>query len=466
MPDSSSTLVVDVKKMAPEGEAIAFAPPTGPQATSRVVFVAGGVPEDQLEVELFAAKSSFARARIKKLLKSGPERIQPPCPLHDYPGRLTPACGGCDWQQLGYVAQLKHKREMILDCLVRIAKIRGADVAPALASPQAWNYRNKVQIPFGLDKNGKVSAGFYAPQSHQIVDFSACPVQPDLSVRIALKVKDMAARLKWPIYEEDKHRGWLRHLFVRTNNEGKALAALVTHSPEFRGHEDFVNEMKSAFPEIIGLYQNVQPLKTSVILGPQWRRLWGARDIAEKIGPFTFIASPGAFLQVNTQAAALLYDGALAALKEGGRAFDMALDLYCGVGTLSLWLAGAVPRLIGIEESPQAVRDAWANAERNKVKNVRFSAGKVESLLPRLKKDLPARCAAVVDPPRSGLSQPAIRFMTHRSISRLVYVSCNPATFARDVGYLAQSGFRLGSVQPVDLFPQTSHIELVARLDR
>jgi len=463
---SNSPLIVDVKKMAPEGEAIAFAQPEPPQTSSRVVFVSGGVPGDRLEVGLVAAKSSFARARIKKLLEPGPERIPPPCPLHDYPGRPTPACGGCDWQQLNYEAQLRHKREIILDCLGRIAKIRDASVRPALASPKPWNYRNKVQIPFGVDKNGGIIAGFYASQSHQIVNFDACPVQPETTVRIALKVKELAARFGWPVYDESRHRGWLRHLFVRSDSAGQALAALVTHSADFPRREDFIAEMRASFPQIVGYYQNVQPLKTSVILGPQWKRLWGAAGIEETLGRLRFFASPGAFLQVNTEAAVLLYDAALQALQEGGKAFDLVLDLYCGVGTLACWLARAAPRLIGVEENPQAVRDAWASAERNQIKNARFYAGKVEAMLPKLKKDLPERCAAVIDPPRSGLSEPALRFLTNRSIKRVIYVSCNPATFARDAGYLSKSGFKLGTVQPVDLFPQTSHIELVARLDR
>jgi len=461
MTQSGEKLVVTVERLAPEGEAIARA-----EGSSRVVFVPSGVPGDRLEVEVSSAKSSFARARILKVLEAGPERISPPCPLHFDPGRPGPACGGCDWQQLGYEAQLRHKREIVLDALKRIAKLRDAAVAPTLASPQAWAYRNKVQIPFGLPKGARRPlAGFYAAGSHQIVDFEACPVQPELSVRIALKVKDLAGRFHWPVYDEKTGRGWLRHLFVRTTSEGKALAALVTRSEEFPRRQEFLGEMKSDFPELVSLYQNIQPLRTSVILGPAWRHLWGERTIEEKIGRFSFLVSPGSFLQVNTPAACLLYDSALSCARQGGP-LDLALDLYCGAGTLTLWLSEAFQRLIGVEENRQAVRDAWRNAGRNKVKNVRFLGGRVEAVLPRLKGELPARCAAIADPPRSGLGVPVLRFLTGPAIRRLVYVSCNPATFARDAGYLVHSGFKLLSVQPVDLFPQTSHVELVGLLDR
>ncbi len=453
-------LKVRAERMAPEGAAVARA-----AGSPRVLFVPYAVPGDELEVEVVEAKSSFARARILRVISPGPERVAPPCPLHYDPARAAAPCGGCDWQQLPYEAQLRHKREVVLDCLSRIGKIRDLEVSPTKASPRPWGYRNKVQIPFGRE-GGRVVAGFYAPHSHAIVDFDACPVQPDLSVRIALKVKELAAEWSWPTYDERAHRGWLRHLFVRTNDEGRALAALVTRGPDFPMRDKFVSRMREAFPELVGLHQNVQPLQTSVVLGPTWRRLWGEGRIDEKVGPFVFSVSPSAFLQVNTGAAAVLYGEAEAALREGGRAWPLALDLYCGAGTLTLWAARAASRVIGVEESRDAVRDAWENAKRNGVGNVRFVAGRVEAALPRLREQLPRGCAAVVDPPRAGLSQPALRFLTTPQVERLVYVSCNPATFARDAAYLAQSGFRLRRVQPVDLFPQTSHVELVGLLDR
>jgi 23S rRNA (uracil1939-C5)-methyltransferase len=228
-----------------------------------------------------------------------------------------------------------------------------------------------------------------------------------------------------------------------------------------------VSRLREAFPEILGIHHNVQPLKTSVILGPHWRRLWGASAMEERLGKFSFMVSPGAFLQVNTAAAAVLYDCARQALAEGGRSFDQVLDLYCGVGTLTLWLAQPAPKIIGVEENRDAVRDAWKSAERNHVRNARFTGGRAEAVLPRLfREGLGNSLAVVVDPPRAGLTVPVLRFLTRPSVRRVVYVSCDPATFARDAGYLCRSGFSLARVQPVDLFPQTSHVELVGLLDR
>lgn len=459
----SEKLTVRALRMAPEGQAVAKA-----EGSPRVVFVPGGAPGDLLEVEVVEAKSSFARARILRLLEPGPDRVEPPCPLHAAPGRPGPACGGCDWQHLAYPAQLLHKAALVRDCVERIAKLKDVDIRPTLPSPKQWAYRNKVMVPFGERPDGKgLAAGFYAAGSHRIVDLPACPVQPDLSVAVVLKAKALAEELGWRAYDGRTGQGLLRHVFVRTNSAGKAMVTVVTRAAHLPGAEAFVTRLREAFPAVLGIHHNLQPLKTSVILGPQWRCLWGARALEEKLGRLSFLVSPGAFLQVNTEAAELLYEAARAALCEGGRTFSGVLDLYCGVGTLTLWLASSAARIVGVEENRDAVRDAWKSAERNGIRNARFSAGRAESVLPRLLKEgLGSPLAVTVDPPRAGLAVPVLRFLTRSSVQRIVYVSCDPATFARDAGYLARSGFRLSRVQPVDLFPQTSHVELVGLLER
>jgi 23S rRNA (uracil1939-C5)-methyltransferase len=452
---------VSVLRMAPEGAAVAKA-----EGSSRVIFLPGAAPGDVCEAEIVTTKSSFARGRLARLISGGPERIEPPCPLHLAPGRPGPACGGCDWQHLRYDAQLSHKSAIVRDCLERIAKLKTVTVLAALPSPQPWAYRNKVLVPFG-EAAGRLIAGFYAAGSHRIVDFFACPVQPELSVRIVLKAKELGSALGWKAWDEHSGRGWLRHLFVRTSGRGQAMVAVVTHGPQLPRGVEFVAGLRASFPEIVGIHHNVQPQRTSVVLGPRWQKLWGADVLEERLGRFSFLISPGAFLQVNRGAAEVLYEAAREALVDGGRPFDAVLDLYCGVGTLSLWLAQSARKVVGIEENRAAVGDAWKSAERNGVRNARFSAGTVEAVLPRLmRRGLGAALAAVVDPPRGGLTVPVLRCLTAPAIERIVYVSCNPATFARDAAYLSHSGFSLLRVQPVDLFPQTSHVELVGLFDR
>lgn len=448
--------------MAPAGDGVARA-----EGSSRVLFVPHAAPGDKLEVEVFEAKSNFARAKIKKLLAPGPDRIDPPCRHHAAPSRPGPACGGCDWQHLSYEAQLRAKRGVVVDCVSRIGKFQGADklVGAVRAAPKPWAYRNKVQIPFGNGPHGPVM-GFYAAGSRSIVDMRECPVQPDLSLRIALTVKKMAVARRWTFYDGQTGKGWLRHLYIRTNVDNQAIVALIVTRGEFSDREAFAAELRAQHPEVIGLHVNVQQERTSVVIGEEWRRLWGAREIEETMGRFRFSMTPGAFMQVNTPSAEILYDEAKAAIKEGGRKFPMGLDLYCGVGTLTLWMADSFPKIVGVEENREAVQDAYRNAERNRVKNARFRAGRAESVLPKLATELTSEVAVTVDPPRIGLSQPVRRFLTDKRVKRVVYVSCDPATFARDAQFLAHSGFTLKRVQPVDLFPQTSHVELVALLDR
>ena len=455
-------LAVKVDAMAPAGDGVARA-----EGSARVLFVPHAAPGDRLEVEIFEEKSNFARARIKRVLTAGPDRVDPPCPHHAAPSRSGPACGGCDWQQLSYEAQLREKRRVVVDCVARIGKFPDAEklVGQTRTAPKPWGYRNKVQIPFGDGPHGPVM-GFFAAGTRTIVDMRECPIQPELSVRIALTVKKMAVARGWTFYDGKTGRGWLRHLYIRTNSEGEAIVALVVTRSEFSDREAFAAELRAQHPEVIGLHINVQQERTSVVIGETWRRLWGAREITETMGRFRFSVSPGAFLQVNTPSAVILYDEAKAAMREGGRKFPMGLDLYCGVGTLTLWMADAFPKIVGVEENREAVQDAYRNAERNHVKNARFRAGRAESVLPKLAAELTSECAALVDPPRIGLSQPVRRFLTDKRLKRLVYVSCDPATFARDAGFLSHSGYALKRVTPVDLFPQTSHVELVALLDR
>jgi 23S rRNA (uracil1939-C5)-methyltransferase len=459
---AGETLTVKIDSMAPAGDGVARA-----EGSARVLFVPHAAPGDKLEVEVFEAKSNFARAKIKRLLAPGPDRIDPPCPHHAAPSRPGPACGGCDWQHLAYEAQLRAKRGVVIDCVSRIGKFKDADklVGAVRAAPKPWAYRNKVQIPFGNGPHGPVM-GFYAAGSRSIVDMRECPVQPDLSLRIALTVKKMAIARRWTFYDGQTGKGWLRHLYIRTNVENQAIVALVVTRGEFSDREAFAAELRAQHPEVIGLHVNVQQERTSVVIGEEWRRLWGAREIEETMGRFRFSMTPGAFMQVNTPSAEILYDEAKAAIKEGGRKFPMGLDLYCGVGTLTLWMADSFPKIVGVEENREAVQDAYRNAERNGVKNARFRAGRAEAVLPKLAAELTPEVAVTVDPPRIGLSQPVRRFLTDKRVKRVVYVSCDPATFARDAQFLAHSGFSLKRVSPVDLFPQTSHVELVARLDR
>lgn len=457
-----SKLSVRVERMTPEGQGLARTP------EGKVVFVPYAAPGDLAEVELTRSKDGWSQGRLSAVREPGPGRIEPPCPLHFKPGKPL-ACGGCDWQHLAAPVQLEAKRELVRDCLFRIARLREPAVEPVTPSPEPWRYRNKVLVPFGLDGD-RVVAGFYAPGSHRIVDFEDCLVQPELSVRLTLAVKELARRMKWPIYDERMGRGWLRHLYVRVNRESRALAALVTRTPEFRGEEEFTGEIRSRFPEVVGLFQNVQPERTPVVLGPRWRRLWGADRLEERLGSLKLRVAPASFLQVNTPASELLYGLVTEFLTLDGWRPELALDLYSGVGSIALWIAPRAGRVLGVEESRPAVADAWENARLNGVRNARFLAGGVETQLAAVRRELAnaaeGSAAAVLDPPRAGCEKAVLKALNAPSVRRIVYVSCNPATFARDAERLGKGRWRLKRVRPVDLFPQTSHVEVVGLFER
>jgi len=459
-------MLVRIERMAPQG--MGLGRPAGGRG-GKIVFVPYTAPGDVVEVEMERVRSGFCQARFLRLDAPGPGRVEPACPLHFAPRRPGPACGGCDWQHLSPQTQLEAKREMVRDCLFRIAKLRSPEVEPTIPAPAPWRYRNKVLVPFGQER-GVPIAGFYSPGTHRIVGFEDCPVQPELSVRLVRKVRSMAASLGWRVYDEAANSGWLRHLFVRTNSQGQALVALVTRTPEFREQEDFVASMRREFPEIVALFQNVQPLKTPVVLGPSWRKLWGADRLEERLGALRLLASPAAFLQVNTPACELLYREVREGLCAGGKRPSIVLDLYCGVGSIALWVADASDRVLGFDENREAIVDAWGNARFNGVRNARFHAGSIETQLGPIRKIL-AGCergtaSVILDPPRSGCAKSVLKALFDPAVGRVLYVSCNPATLARDVDWLCRHRWRLSKVQPVDLFPQTSHVETVAILDR
>ncbi len=452
-------LTASVKGLAVEGAGLAV--PEG--KTGPIIFVPFAVAGDRVQIEITELKKNFARGKLLEILSSGSGRISPACSLYFSESRKTGACGGCNWQHLGYSIQLVEKRKLVADTLKKIGGFKSPVVKETIASPLIWKYRNKVQIPFGK-KEGKIICGFYETQSHRIVDFSDCPVQSDLSVRIALRVKALAQKGDWPIYDETSGNGWLRHLLIRSNHEGKALVAFITRSDYFpKGL--VLDSLIQEFPEIVGIHQNVQPLKTSVILGRKWKKLWGQETLTEKIGPFAFKVSAGSFLQVNTPAAEILYRTAVEGLAEGGR-LPLVVDLYCGVGTTSLWASQAAEKVIGVEENPQAVANAWENARLNKINRVRFLAGKSEAVLSRIGREIKAGSAVLCDPPRTGLAPHLPKALGRLPIAKIVYISCDVATFSRDASLLCREGFSLHSVQPVDLFPQTSHVETVGIFER
>ncbi|MGQ0644412.1 MAG: 23S rRNA (uracil(1939)-C(5))-methyltransferase RlmD [Elusimicrobiota bacterium] len=435
----------------------------------RVVFVPYGAPGDRVRTARWEARKNFAKAWISSIVEPAPERVAAPCPYFFKPGAAPETvCGGCDWQQLDYAAQARAKRQLLIEAFQRVGRIAKPPVEETLAAESPWRYRNKAQIPFapagGPDNPaGGLKAGFYAPASHNIVPFDDCLVQPEPAVALFRSVKEWFARHPAAAYDQSTEQGWLRHLLIRVGAGGNLLAALVTKDEGFPNAVAFAEYLSAANPGLRSLFQNVNPKPGSVVLGPQWRHLWGKRYLEETLLGLRFRLSPGTFFQVNREMAEKLYQkvAEFADLKLE----DHALELYAGVGAIAQLLARKAKYVWAVEDNAQAVEDAIESAKENGVSNVRFYQGRCEDVLTRgrFSRGVDDVLGAVVlDPPRAGCEQSVLKAVMRLAPAKIVYVSCDPATLARDARYLSTGGYLLRRSVPVDLFPQTAHVESVS----
>jgi 23S rRNA (uracil1939-C5)-methyltransferase len=421
------------------------------------LFVPGAMPGDRVLVRVIEVKKNYARAALDTLLTPAPHRVAPPCPV-------VGECGGCQLQHIAYPEQLRLKRQQVADALVRLGGLEGVPVHPITGMNEPWGYRNKAQFPVG-SRAGQVIAGFFAPGTHRIIEMDSCLIQHPLGNQVMSAVKRLAGKFRVPIYDEETHRGLLRHVLVRVaRGSGEAMAVLVTNGPELPGARALAQELMAAVPGLVSVQQNINPQRTNVVLGDQTRLLAGSATLADRIGDLSFEISPRSFFQVNPQQTEVLYGKALEYAALTGS--ETVVDAYCGIGTISLFLARRARRLIGIEVVPEAVEDARRNAKRNGIENAEFLIGDAAVLMPRLFEDGLRPDVIVLDPPRKGCDRPVLEAAAAMSPERIVYVSCNPSTLARDLGLLAKMGYGTAEVQPVDMFPHTAHVECCALLKR
>lgn len=420
-----------------------------------VLFVPGTVPNDRALVEVSRLRSRHGEATLVQLMRPAPERVEPPCPV-------AGECGGCALQHLAYDAELAWKQERVRQALVRVGRLDHVPIRPILGMARPFTYRNKAQYPV-RKKDGKTVVGFYRRKSHEVVPGVDCLIQHPLAVKVATAAQELIDELGLSVYNEESHRGFVRHLVVRVSfSRGECMAILVTRDRDFPAADVWVKEMRRRVPEIASLVQNVNPQRTNVIMGDETIVLWGADHLVESIGSREFLISPASFFQVNPIQAKQLYDVVKedAAVDPG----DVVWDIYCGAGTIGIYVATEGVRLRGVEKVVAAVADARRNARHNGIDDARFEQGEAETVLPRWAKAGERADVALLDPPRSGSDPKTLAAIAKAAPRRIVYVSCNPATLARDLAELATWGYRTVKVQPVDMFPQTSHVEAVALL--
>lgn len=431
------------------------------------VFVDGAMPGDKALTEIVQVKPNYARGRAVKILSPAPHRVEPRCAVYR-------RCGGCQLQEMTYDEQLRWKNRMVADAFTRLGGLSGFALGETLGAEKPWFYRNKALFPVGraAGRGGReeIVAGLYARGSHRIVDIDHCPVQHPLNNEILAVARELLRRYGYPPYEEKDGTGLVRHLLARAAAvTGQALAGVIVNGPRLPGERDFARELMRRLPALRGVVLNVNTRRTNVILGEKTRVLAGAPVIEDRLGDLVFRISARSFFQVNPDQALLLYRKVAAYAELTGA--EVVIDAYGGTGAIALFLARRARWVVGIEEVSEAVADARQNARRNGIGNAEFLAGKVEEVLrgpafPRLASRRLGPQVVILDPPRAGAEREALEAIAELRPERIVYVSCNPATLARDLAFLQGYGYRTVEAQPVDMFPQTTHVEVVAKVVR
>ncbi|WP_153464365.1 23S rRNA (uracil(1939)-C(5))-methyltransferase RlmD [Sediminibacillus terrae] len=420
------------------------------------LFVPYALPGETAKVKVVKVNKNFGFGKLLDIKEVSPERVEPPCDVYVQ-------CGGCQLQHMSYALQLEMKQNQVKNALRKIAHLEDVPVHPVLGMEDPWRYRNKVQIPVG-ERDGELITGFYQKRSHKIIEgMDRCVIQDEVNDRMVEVVRRMADRLGISAYEEESDKGVLRHIMVRTGQEtGETMIVLITRTEELPHQEELVKEIHETYPHVKSIVHNVNKKKTNVIFGKDTKVLWGNEYIYDTIGDIKFAISARSFYQVNPPQTKRLYDTALeyAALTGG----ETVVDAYCGIGTISLFLAQQAKKVYGVEIVQEAIADAKKNAKLNHIANAEFYVGEAEKVMPWWTAQGLRPDVIVVDPPRKGCDEALLEAMVTMKPERIVYVSCNPSTLARDLRILEDGGYETKQVQPVDMFPQTGHIEAVAEI--
>lgn len=422
------------------------------------VFVDGAITGDIVKARIAKSKKNYAVGDLVEIIKPSPDRVEPRCPL-------TGICGGCTMMNLDYKKQLELKRSIIFENLVRIGKLENPNLKPIIGMEDPYHYRNKAQFPVGLNEKGEVEIGFYKKRSHDIIAFDECHIQHPSNTKILEIIKNFVLENKILIYDEKTGRGTLRRIVTRVGYKtGEIMVVLVTSDAKNHGFEILARRLHEADPNIKSVIQNINSSKGNAILGQENKLIFGKEKIIDYLHDFRFEISAHSFYQVNPVQTDVMYSKALEYADLTGN--ETVFDLYCGIGTISLFLSQKAKKVYGIEIVPQAIEDAKRNAQINNVVNAEFIVGKAEVEVPKLYKKGIRADVVVVDPPRKGIEEIVLRTIADMQVPRIVYVSCNPATMARDIDILTQLGYEMNECTGIDNFCHSMHTECVVKLTR
>lgn len=447
--EKNQNYTVDISGLTSEGAGVA-------KVDGFTVFVEGALPGEQAEIRIVKVLKNYAFGKLMRTLKKSEGRAEPAC-------GVVKRCGGCQLQHMSYEAQLQYKTQQVKDAIERIGGLKGVTIHDTLGMEDPWRYRNKAQFPVGMD--GDVMIGFYANRSHEIIDTPQCSIQDAINDKVVQAVREFIKKYDISVYDENTGTGLIRHIMTRKGfKTGELMVCIVINGDSLPCGKALVEMLRAGTENLTSVVVNINKKKTNVIMGERNLVIYGEEAIYDYIGEFRFRISPLSFFQVNPVQTEVLYGKALEYAELKGE--ETVFDAYCGIGTISLFLSKKAKMVYGVEIVPQAIENAKENARLNGIKNVEFIVGESEAVIPEMYKKGIKADVIVVDPPRKGCDERLLEVIAEMGPERVVYVSCNPATLARDLKYLSERGYQVKEVQPVDMFPQTVHTEVVALLQR
>ena len=448
--EKNEDYIMDIDNMGYEGEGVG-------KIDNFTVFVAGAIVGEKVKIKIVKVSKNFAFGKLLEIIEESASRMEPVCSIYKN-------CGGCNLQHIDYKAQLDFKTNRVVQVINRIGKLEEVIVHSTIGMERPYNYRNKVQLPVS-NIDSVVNIGFYAQRSHDIINMENCHIQDKVADVIVKLTRQWIKEFNIECYNEENHQGNLRHIMIRKGIEtGEVMVVLVTNGKTLPYKEEFIALMTKKIKGLVSVIQNINSEKTNVILGAQCVTLWGKDTITDYIGEFKFEVSPLSFFQVNSIQTKVLYSKALEYANLSGG--EVVLDAYCGTGTISLFLSQKAKKVYGVEIIPEAIENAKINAKENNISNTEFIVGEAEKIIPELLHQGVKADVVVVDPPRKGCDKTLLEAITSMKPKTIVYVSCDPGTLARDLGILDELGYKTLEIQPVDMFPQTAHVECVARIEK
>lgn len=462
--EKNKEYILNIDGLGYEGEGVG-------KLENYTIFVPGALLGEKVKVKILKVNKSFAFGKLIDIVEKSENRVKAVCPIYE-------KCGGCQLQHLSYAAQLEFKRNRVHDCLERIGRISVVSehnkdntsnnnqvlLRNTLGMKDPYRYRNKVQLPIGTVNNGVV-IGFYSPRSHNIIDTDNCFIQEEAGDQLIRLTKKWIRDYNISTYDEKTGEGSLRHIMMRKAfKTGQVMVVIVTNTRELPHKKEFIEIIKENIPGITSIAHNINSEKTNVILSTKCITLWGSDTISDYIGKYKFNISALSFFQVNPVQTEVLYNKALEFADLKGN--EVVFDAYCGTGTISLFLSEKAKKVYGVEIIPEAIENAKINAKENNIHNTEFIVGKSEEVIPDLIKKGIKADVVVVDPPRKGCERILLEEISKMGPDKIVYVSCDPGTLARDLAILNDLGYKAVEVQPVDMFPMTAHVETIIMMTR